>query len=852
MREVTVAIPEPPAGEHTLTVSVSGGGAVTLSEPGPSYPAGTEVKLTATWTPGTHDFTGWGGDCDDRDATDSSTDTTCELTMDGDRTATATFALKRRTLTVKVVGGGGNRGVNPSLGVHEYAHGTDVFIRARWDASTHSLEWTGACEHSRPVCEIHMDNDLSVTANFTPRGGPAQCTLTVDADPRPWAATVEGDWTGDCDADTDRTARVTPNAGFTVSSWNESACSGQSCTVAMDRDRDLVARLGCVGTRTLTTSAGPNGEIRPATASPTCDGAVTVTANADDDHRVDAWSGTGAAGCRDGETTCSVDMGGFDRSVHVTFECTGTRTLTTSAGSNGSISPGSGAQPCDGTVTVTADPDDGYQVDAWSGSGSGDCVDGEENCTVAMDGTGRSVHVTFECTGTRTLTTSAGSNGDVSPGSGAQPCDGTVTVTADPDDGYQVDAWSGSGSGDCVDGEESCSVDMDESDRGVHVTFRMCTLTVTAGTGGTVGGGGTYPCNSTQTAWATVSIPYFFEGWSGDSTSSARTISVYMDGDKSVHANYSPRDRYTIAVSVSPPYADIGVSPTGPYYEGYDTSVTLTVDRVHFPSYYFSHWEGDCSGTLCSLTMDGSKSVTAVLEEDCDPNIDCFRRRGEGAGSEHPPTLTYTVHGAGAITLAGPPTVPEPGSSFKMTLTASWSDATHEFAGWGGDCSGTASRCLLTIDDDAAVTAEIRELPVDRCASPTAADCIRAVYVGAPGDYAQVTDIPASALVAPTSDGRYDIRRGQQVTVVTAAPLAEGYTRFYLDADSVGPVPPVSDLDIILPTGTTYTFRSGPDADHATVVTFELTPGNEPAGEGEEPELGDAVVRTTFHIAATR
>ena len=47
-----------------------------------------------------------------------------------------------------------------------------------------------------------------------------------------------------------------------------------------------------------------------------------------------------------------------------------------------------------------------------------------------------------------------------------------------------------------------------------------------------------------------------------------------------------------------------------------------------------------------------------------------------------------------------------------MTLTAVWSDATHEFVGWGGDCGGTSPTCVLTIDGDKSVTAEFRERPV--------------------------------------------------------------------------------------------------------------------------------------------
>ena len=76
--------------------------------------------------------------------------------------------------------------------------------------------------------------------------------------------------------------------------------------------------------------------------------------------------------------------------------------------------------------------------------------------------------------------------------------------------------------------------------------------------------------------------------------------------------------------------------------------------------------------------------------------------------------------------------------------------------------------------------APVTPMPPDRCTTPTNPTCIRAVYKGAPDDYAQVQDIPNSVLIQPDDDGRYQVERGQQITVVTAAPLPTGYTGFYL------------------------------------------------------------------------
>ncbi len=211
-------------------------------------------------------------------------------------------------------------------------------------------------------------------------------------------------------------------------------------------------------------------------------------------------------------------------------------------------------------------------------------------------------------------------------------------------------------------------------------------------------------------------------------------------------------------------------------------------------------------------------------------------------------TLTVSATGEGTVTPDGTTTHED---GVEVTLRASWSDATHEFS-WGGDCSGTASRCVLTMDAAKSVTATFTALPAGRCAQPSDADCIRAVYRGAPGDYAQVVDIPADVLLEPDANGRYRVARGQQLTVVTAAALPAGWTRFYLERSPLefGTPSPVSASQLIAPVGTTYTFTPAADEAGSTLITFDLTaarPFVRPRPDGK-PELGDVIVTTVFQV----
>ena len=155
--------------------------------------------------------------------------------------------------------------------------------------------------------------------------------------------------------------------------------------------------------------------------------------------------------------------------------------------------------------------------------------------------------------------------------------------------------------------------------------------------------------------------------------------------------------------------------------------------------------------------------------------------------------------------------------------------------------------------DGAAVSATFTPLPADRCPEPTAANCLRAVYVGAPDDYAQVQDIPDSVLIQPDDDGRYTVERGQQITVVTAAPLPTGYTRFYLQRRPQEGVAPTSYERLIPPVGTTYTFTVTTDERGASPISFDLTAARpRPLPRpGQKPELGNVVVTTEFLLPLT-
>ena len=212
-------------------------------------------------------------------------------------------------------------------------------------------------------------------------------------------------------------------------------------------------------------------------------------------------------------------------------------------------------------------------------------------------------------------------------------------------------------------------------------------------------------------------------------------------------------------------------------------------------------------------------------------------------------TLTASAGAGGSVEPSGTTTHSEASS---VTLTASWNDATHTFAGWSGACAGMGTTCqTVGIYSNLTVEAAFTALPAERCASPTAADCLRAVYEGAPGDYAQVQDIPADKLLLPDSDGRYRVERGVQYTVVSAAPLPTGYDRFYPQLDPDSTPRAVSFFQLIRPVGTTYTFTVNADEGGANLFTYHLySARTSPSRPNSKPSLGAIVATTVFRVAS--
>jgi hypothetical protein len=281
-----------------------------------------------------------------------------------------------------------------------------------------------------------------------------------------------------------------------------------------------------------------------------------------------------------------------------------------------SPTPGDDGKYASGTkVTLTATPTPGYGWKNWTGTGKD--TSNPATITIISD---KHVAVSFELRFLLTINNQAivGSSKDFTGGSvSVNPAPGTdgrytrdtITIlTATPASGYRFDRWSG----DVSDKVTSVSITMNTNKSIAAYFVKVYTLTTATSPaeGGSLSpGSGTYDEGTSVILTATPASGYRFDRWSGDVSDRVTPVTVTINTDKSITANFIKV--YTLTTSVSP--AEGGsVSPgSGTYDEG----ISVILNAIPSTGYVFDHWSGDISDNITPATiiMDSSKSVTAVF-----------------------------------------------------------------------------------------------------------------------------------------------------------------------------------------------------------------------------------------------
>ena len=201
-----------------------------------------------------------------------------------------------------------------------------------------------------------------------------------------------------------------------------------------------------------------------------------------------------------------------------------------------------------------------------------------------------------------------------------------------------------------------------------------------------------------------------FVGWSG-ACAGTGTCTLTMDQDRSVAATFSPAPKsLTVtrggrgagSVSSNPAGIDCGSTCTASFADG--AQVVLTATPAAGST--FGGWSGACLGFgTCTLTMSQFRFVTANFDLlPGTPKTLSVTKDGSGAGSVsvfYGGGLTDCLFSTGSGTCSR-----TFANGTRVTLSPT-PGAGSTFAGWSGDCSGTAG-CTLTMDQDHSATATSR------------------------------------------------------------------------------------------------------------------------------------------------
>jgi len=219
---------------------------------------------------------------------------------------------------------------------------------------------------------------------------------------------------------------------------------------------------------------------------------------------------------------------------------------------------------------------------------------------------------------------------------------------------------------------------------GGTTTYTLST-TASPAAGGSISGGGSYSSGATATVTATAASGYTFTGWSGAASGTTNPISVTMDANKSVTANFTvTATTYTLTTAASPA-AGGSVSGGGSYASGANATVTATANA----GYTFTGWSGAASGTTnpISVAMTANKSVTANFT---------------ATATNYTLTVTASPAAGGTVTGAGSYSS---GSTATITATA---NSGYMFTGWSGAASGTSASTTVVMNANKAAVANFQ------------------------------------------------------------------------------------------------------------------------------------------------
>ena len=203
----------------------------------------------------------------------------------------------------------------------------------------------------------------------------------------------------------------------------------------------------------------------------------------------------------------------------------------------------------------------------------------------------------------------------------------------------------------------------------------------------------TYNPGEQVTLTATPGSGYSFGNWSGDASGTTNLVTLTMNGNKTVTANFTqgppPPTQYGLVVNT----VGSGSVVKNPDKSTYNPGEQVTLTATPGSGYSFSSWSGDASETTnpVTLTMNGNKAVTAIFTPAAGnlvvtPNIG-LSASGPQGGSFSPSSQNFTIENKGGVAL-----------NWSASKTQSWVSLSSSS---GNLAPGTSTTVTVSINSNA-------------------------------------------------------------------------------------------------------------------------------------------------------
>ena len=605
---------ETEVGDYTLKVyEFNGDVTVTPSDDG------TQVTVEVTPADGYY-FVNWCG-------SESSKENPFTFVMDSDKTMMATIREGEAPVvnySLNLQAANGSVGVTPAG--TEFVSGTPIELIPTAAAGYEFIGWSGDASGTANPLTLVMDANKNITALFeaediTPN--PGVYTLDVTSDNGTIAVSADGPYAQNQIIQ----VTATPALGYEFAQWSGDVIGVLNpLTVNMNSDKNITAVYTYVGQEyQITLGDYANGTVTLSDNGPRYDkdSQVTFTATADEGYDFIGWSGDAT-----GDTNPLVITMDGDKNITPIFEeevplPTGPNLLANGEFDNGDA----GWTPqFQGSASGTLDvPNDGLLSGANSGrlniASSGGAQYQVELFHLFNMEAGKTYEVLFTGSANANTNVIAFFQRGSAPWTNYAPPGENVVLTetvtefgpyyftptlSDPQARMNFQ----------LGGTPATEVRFDNVIVREVLDEAPSTYSITVNsTNGTVArsiAGPDYEPGTSVTLTATAATDYAFTGWSGDYTGTENPLTVQVDSNLNITANYESTAPPTYALTINSQYGTVARSIEGPYPSG--TAVELTVTAN--PNWQFTGWTGAYEGTENPLTVqiDAATELTANYE----------------------------------------------------------------------------------------------------------------------------------------------------------------------------------------------------------------------------------------------